>query len=136
MLTQLTYLSHPTRTLTMPELADLLDVARGRNAALDVTGLLVVAPDRYFQILEGTPEAVDQIYRSLLADRRHENLLVVNRREVSLRAFPDWSMGLEEVGPCGLDCSLRQALFRLVTALPDLTLRERVSEVLPSRRAA
>ena len=56
------------------EVAGIIAVARSRNAALDVTGALVVTTDHYAQLLEGPPAALEQLLASIRRDPRHSDM--------------------------------------------------------------
>jgi hypothetical protein len=92
--TSLLYVSKSN--LTLPEEAGevlaIVATARRRNAELGVTGALVFTESRFAQVLEGDEEAIDALMLSILKDRRHEQVTVVDRTEVAMRRFPQWSM--------------------------------------------
>jgi hypothetical protein len=92
--TSLLYVSRST--LLMPdqigEIDAIVEVARSRNAALDVTGALVFTRLHFAQILEGSAAAVDELMRSIEADPRHTDVDVVDVRDSSGRHFAGWSL--------------------------------------------
>lgn len=74
------------------QLGVLLTGARLRNRHMSVTGTLLFNDDCFAQILEGTGEALDAIYGSILVDARHSDVTLMQRQDVPERAFPDWAM--------------------------------------------
>ncbi len=72
----------------------MLAAARRRNAALEVTGVLYFDGRHFTQLLEGPPDSVEAILRSLLGDRRHDNVAVTSRVMWPHRSFRSWSMAL------------------------------------------
>ncbi|WP_053080357.1 BLUF domain-containing protein [Methylobacterium variabile] len=111
--------------------ADLLATARQRNQAADVSGVLVYTGLGFFQVLEGARTAVQPIFESILVDRRHHTLAVIEMDFAAERRFPGWSMGFlgttrelddrlngADLGPSGgpevLDQLLRRTLLLLV----------------------
>ena len=75
----------------------LLDLARqaaDRNGRLDITGALFFLSDRFIQVLEGPPEAVGRVYRSIRDDPRHLDVITVVDAPIESRAFAEWSMRL------------------------------------------
>jgi len=71
----------------------ILELARKRNAALDVTGVLICSGDHFAQLLEGSHEVVEQLMTSIRADSRHEILREWHQQAADdSRWFPDWSM--------------------------------------------
>lgn len=63
-----------------------------RNAVLGVTGCLYAGDGRFLQVLEGTKEAVWQVYGAISSDPRHTSLSPLESRAVATRIFPDWSL--------------------------------------------
>lgn len=92
MLVRVVYVSHMAGSTGHADLERLL--ASARNRQLDLTGALVVCEGRFAQVLEGRPEAVDEMMAKIGADRRHEALRVLMHASVEKRLFPDWDMGL------------------------------------------
>ena len=50
-------------------------------------------------MLEGDQGLVEALVASIRVDSRHHDVTVVPRRDQPARDFPNWTMGLEEVGP-------------------------------------
>lgn len=74
------------------EVGDIVQVAQSRNAALGVTGALVLARGSFAQVLEGERAAVDELMISILADKRHKEVNVVQIEEIERRRFDRWSL--------------------------------------------
>lgn len=71
----------------------LNDIARRsahRNAALGVTGALVACDGHFLQAMEGSREAVLQIYGGICTDPRHRDLFVAESSPIGARRFADW----------------------------------------------
>lgn len=96
-LMHLIYSSAATQAFTPEDLAALLALARKKNASLAVTGMLLHIDGSFLQVLEGEPEAVDDIFRTISADPRHTQIVTIIREPIPRRAFSDWSMGFAEV---------------------------------------
>ncbi len=75
----------------------LLDQARKKNAAADVTGMLLYVDQSFFQVLEGNEGAVDTIFERIRQDNRHHKLIQIIREPISRRAFASWTMGFAEI---------------------------------------
>lgn len=71
---------------------DILKTSHVRNAQLGVTGVLFVAPDRYFQVLEGPRDAVLGLYDTISADPRHKDVSLELSEPLHHRMFGDWRM--------------------------------------------
>lgn len=74
------------------ELGAIFSVARSKNKRLDVTGALLTDGDWFVQVLEGDEVVVQQLYRQINQDKRHERVMVVDTREMSGRVFGRWAM--------------------------------------------
>ena len=68
--------------------------ARRRNKALGVSGMLVFHDGTFLQALEGEQRAINEIFASIVSDRRHRDIDVLHRGPgFDQRIFGDWSMG-------------------------------------------
>lgn len=97
---ELIYVSRATVNLDETEMNGFLGPSRRRNAANEITGLLMHIHDRagdnayYLQLLEGEEAAVEQTYRRISGDELHTDLSVVHRGFRERRSFADWEMRL------------------------------------------
>lgn len=73
-------------------LDDILQAGRACNAALGVTGALLVCDGWFLQLLEGPKESVRQVYGAVSSDRRHTDLRLIENRPAAVRQFGDWSL--------------------------------------------
>src|ERR1035438_2525215 len=90
---QIIYASASTKAFTHKELVELLKIARQKNIAADVTGMLLYHAGGFPQVLEGPDENVEAIYAKVQKDSRHTKLLLLVRETIEERAFEHWSMG-------------------------------------------
>jgi len=79
---------------------EILPQAVVRNASLGVTGWLLYNDMKLtiYQVLEGPPDVVEELYEKIRQDDRHivaESS--VQRRIVEQREFPNWCMAMESV---------------------------------------
>ena len=75
-------------------LADILRVARTNNAALGVTGALVLYDDFFAQVLEGPGAVVTQLFSSIKADARHDRVALDQSGPIEARLFGQWAMAI------------------------------------------
>ncbi|TNC15880.1 BLUF domain-containing protein [Methylobacterium terricola] len=125
--------AHPAEVMAgQGHLASLLATARRRNHVAGVSGVLVYTGLGFFQVLEGPRSGVQSIFESILVDRRHHTLAVIEMDVVAERRFAGWAMGflgttreLDErlngvgLGPVGGPESLDQLLRRTLLVLVD-----------------
>ena len=86
------YVSAARRPLAPAELAELLDGSRRRNAAIDVTGLMLYHDGSILQILEGPEDKVRQALARITRDDRHLEVKVHVAEHAPARVFGDWAM--------------------------------------------
>ncbi|MFM2052172.1 MAG: hypothetical protein RL456_209 [Pseudomonadota bacterium] len=91
------YASTASAAFDQHQLLDLLAVARRRNAALGITGVLLHDRGHFFQVLEGEPGAVDALYARIAADPRHASVVQIIHEPIVRRSFAQWSMGFAQV---------------------------------------
>lgn len=97
-LRRLVYLSHARTEFDPPRLLGLCSRAAAANARIGVTGVLVLAGDRFMQVLEGEPVAVGTLLDRIAADPRHGDLAVVRDGPAGQRLYGDWNMGYLQLG--------------------------------------
>lgn len=103
------YVSQAAKAFSTDELAGLLTHSRERNADDGVTGLLIYRynPDfrrgNFLQVLEGTDDALEDVWRRISSDPRHHTIIVLDEGTSDARMFGDWSMGFRNVDEDDLD---------------------------------
>ena len=116
-------------------LLEILGGAQRRNREAGLTGAIAVSGARYFQVLEGDGEAIDEALARIEGDPRHENVQIVVRRPVPFRSFFAWSLASPTILPslklqidlaisaCEDDCDYAIALLRSVVMTQHLNGR-------------
>ena len=79
------------------ELRALLNECRLKNAAADITGMLLYLNGSFFQVLEGEPSAVDALFKKIASDKRHTRVTQIILEPIAERAFGAWTMGCPEL---------------------------------------
>ena len=93
MLVRLMYASRARVALRPQDLGDILRESRSRNLAAGITGLLWHANGLFMQVLEGDRSSVNELYRRIVGDRRHEGVELLAYHETAERRFAGWTMG-------------------------------------------
>jgi hypothetical protein len=70
----------------------IVDVARSRNAGLDVTGALIFSGSRFAQFIEGPAESVATLRAAIERDVRHRNVTTIEADTSGARFFAGWSL--------------------------------------------
>jgi hypothetical protein len=92
-LVRLVYASRLVEPLNKANVQQILAAAAKRNHAVGVTGYLCLSPIYALQCLEGTRDAVNDLYNLITSDERHENVTLLRYVEPWRRLFPAWEMG-------------------------------------------
>lgn len=95
---QLLYHSRAASWVGDTELQDLLAWSQAYNASQGITGLLLYSEGYFVQVLEGTAEAVTELFARIQQDTRHTQVVAV-RQGPGPRRFGEWSMGFGYVAP-------------------------------------
>lgn len=117
------------------EIPRILQACRKNNPKLEIGGVLHYGDGYFFQVLEGPEAAVDHLYGIIGADSRHVDVRTLERVNVSMRRFPDWSMkyvpveddvtrvltrhGLDRFDPYAFGPELIEAMITLLVGKPD-----------------
>jgi adenylate cyclase len=90
---RLTYISKFSRSLTKKEIDSIGNISQTNNSRDGITGVLLCCSGIFFQILEGEEDRIDNLYKRIVEDDRHNQILCLKSElNVSQRSFPDWSM--------------------------------------------
>ncbi|MCG9964304.1 BLUF domain-containing protein [Shewanella cutis] len=95
MLFELLYTSIAPAGLSDTELLSILEKARAKNRALDITGMLVYHNREIMQILEGEELKVRGLFQTIFRDERHTSVEVFYQGNIDHRAFSEWSMAFK-----------------------------------------
>lgn len=72
--------------------ADIVGIARQRNAELVVCGALLFTGARFAQVLEGSRAAVEELMTSINRDPRHTDIVIIQAGEISRPRFAKWAL--------------------------------------------
>jgi len=117
----------------------ILRSSRRNNAAVGVTGLLVVGGRRFLQVLEGPEEAVASVFERISRDPRHFAVVRLSRKTIETRTFGEWAMGYRsarKIDADGQQRDLRAIVQHLVEPIDDALLRAEFTEFATLHAAA
>jgi len=97
-LVSISYVSAASEPFDDGRLNDLLAQSRRSNHEHDLTGMLLYRRGRFFQVLEGPQDAVDELMTKIRRDPRHTGVRVLLSERVDERRFTEWTMGYEPIG--------------------------------------
>lgn len=107
MLSRLIYASEVAQDLSPEGLQALLTTARQCNRLHDVSGMMAFDSRYFLQAVEGSREALSQLYGNLVRDQRHKRLVMLSFESIEQRSFSDWTMGF-----AAADASRRRLYLR------------------------
>lgn len=97
-LVSISYVSAASDPFDDDRLNDLLTQSRRSNHEHDLTGMLLYRRGRFFQVLEGPQDAVDELMTKIRRDPRHTDVRVLLSEHMDERRFTEWTMGYEPIG--------------------------------------
>ncbi|ESK40484.1 hypothetical protein P256_00937 [Acinetobacter nectaris CIP 110549] len=93
MLIQLCYAStRKDHQELLQDLSDILTTAVRFNRLHNINGVLYYAHNSFFQCLEGEKEVVEQLFEGIKKDKRHQDIILLSKKEIPNIQFSDWSM--------------------------------------------
>lgn len=73
-------------------LESLARQSQARNRLLDITGILLFDGEHFVQTIEGPHEAISELFRQIMLDPRHKEVIPFGIAFLQERRFPDWQM--------------------------------------------
>lgn len=92
-LVRLIYVSTVVQPFSENDIQQILTAAQTHNTRLNVTGMLCFNTEYFLQCLEGSRESVNELYKKILKDPRHQNIYLLKYEELHQRKFANWAMG-------------------------------------------
>lgn len=94
---QLSYMSQSREPFSQEQLDEMLVKARENNDRLGVTGVLIYNKGVFLQLLEGSEEAVQEIFQKICLDPRHHHIQNFFENYTKQRMFENWSMAYQNI---------------------------------------
>ena len=91
------YASNAKHPFSHDDLAALLASSRARNAADDITGLLLYRGGNFIQALEGPASAVRATVARIQRDPRHDGIIPLFEGPIEERVFGEWQMAFDDL---------------------------------------
>ncbi|HSO24054.1 MAG TPA: BLUF domain-containing protein [Chondromyces sp.] len=123
MIKRIRYVSRFESPLSEADIQAIGEQSRRNNERLGLTGVLMASGGLFYQVLEGPDEAVDEVYRKIVEDGRHTDLLLLSTETGVNRLFPSWSMKT-----INLDASSHVRLFPLKALIMAVFEQTRLAE--------
>ncbi|WP_121667664.1 BLUF domain-containing protein [Mesonia aquimarina] len=81
------YVSTASPGIAKEEVENLLVKSQLKNNDAGITGLLLYSGGNFLQIIEGSENLIDQLYKKIRLDRRHFNLIQIFERTASKDSY-------------------------------------------------
>ena len=109
MLVRLLYASRAAGKIDDQLVKSILTCSREHNPEHGITGLLCFQPgeDVFLQVIEGARDAVNDLYRNIVRDPRHGDVMLLAYTEILERRFASWKMGSVDLKRVNLSTILR-----------------------------
>lgn len=99
---ELLYISSIASTAQFDAVGQIARHARQANVKVHITGLLIFDGERFCQYLEGHADDVNQLFKRIEVDPRHQGVRLLHRGESAQRQFRRFSMGFASVDDADL----------------------------------
>lgn len=121
---QLIYLSKAAQAFSDKELVALLEIAKINNVSDNLTGFLLYHENNFIQLLEGSRDKVEALFKILQQDKRHKNVIRLFSGYAEKRDFPEWSMGFKSIDKSALSVMEHAGLLLEAGSLADEELQK------------
>ncbi|MTI22823.1 BLUF domain-containing protein [Fulvivirga sp. RKSG066] len=78
--------------ITTADLDDIVNAAHNFNTKNNITGMLLYIDGKFFQVIEGNKEDINNLYAKIRTDPRHKNITTVSAHPIKFRTFKGWNM--------------------------------------------
>ncbi len=92
---RLIYVSSAYNLLSSNELSDLLSISVKNNVLRNISGFLIYSDGNFIQVLEGDEADVEFFFKKISSDKRHHDVIIIDRSYIEHRDFESWSMGFK-----------------------------------------
>jgi hypothetical protein len=97
MLVRLLYVSKPVGPITTFVTTSILEASSLNNKKTDITGVLCQGSGVYLQVIEGQRSDISALLSQIMADTRHNNVVILSMEEIEQRRYGQWSMALVQL---------------------------------------
>ena len=89
---ELLYSSTAKKDLKEEDISNILETARDFNLKNNLSGCLVFHNNKFIQILEGDEGIVKELFAKIEKDKRHKNVILIEKGFKAERLFKNWTM--------------------------------------------
>lgn len=93
MIRRIAYVSRPRPNLSLVEIPRIVAACRRNNALDSITGVLLFTGLEFAELIEGEPQAAEQVWTRIRQDERHGDIDILFDERGPERWFTDWRVG-------------------------------------------
>ncbi|WP_298541329.1 BLUF domain-containing protein [uncultured Aquimarina sp.] len=94
----ISYVSTANQSLTNAEVNELFKFVKLNNDNQNITGILMYSDGNFFQVLEGKPNLIQDLYKKILLDTRHYNVIKIFDRAITNCSFSEYHSSFKVLG--------------------------------------
>ncbi|WP_299215434.1 BLUF domain-containing protein [uncultured Aquimarina sp.] len=94
----ISYVSTANQTLTNAEVNKLFEFVKLHNDSQNITGILMYSDGNFFQVLEGEHDLIQNLYKKILLDPRHYNIIKIFDRAITNCSFSEYHSSFKVLG--------------------------------------
>lgn len=83
--------------LASKKIEEIVEYSKFYNPLYSITSALMTDMRAVAQVIEGPSPEINRLYRSILCDKRHHNMILLQRTVTNVRLFQHWPMALVQV---------------------------------------
>jgi hypothetical protein len=86
------YISSAVNPPSYDQIIHLLTRARERNAAKDITGILLLVDSNFMQYIEGPEQNLKEVFEIIKKDPMHKGIIEIVNEPIQSRIYFGWNM--------------------------------------------
>lgn len=127
----LIYKSTPSKDLKDRTLRNMLVDAKKFNRENNVTGCIFINHEKVIQLIEGEKNTIDQLYKRILKDTRHQQIETLLEKEIYTRTMQDWAMAVYNLDGDTDDTDFSKlSLLEQLHKSPDIDVIKTINSII------
>ncbi|WP_108801877.1 BLUF domain-containing protein [Aquimarina sp. Aq107] len=115
----ISYVSTANRLLTNADINELLDFVKVKNNSLNITGILMYSDGNFFQILEGEKTIIKELFKKILLDSMHYDVIKIFDHEMEKPSFSAYNSSFSTINRRSEHSELQQFLEKEKSNNPE-----------------
>jgi len=107
------------RLLTNSDVNELLDFVKVKNNSLNITGILMYSDGIFFQILEGEKTIIKELFKKILLDSMHYDIIKIFDHEMEEPSFSKYNSSFSTINKRSEHSELKQFLEKEKSYNPE-----------------